>query len=134
MIGALEGVSRSVEKIVEGIGMVSMQTNMLAVNGSVEAARAGDFGKGFAVVSKDIRSLARNSARTPAASKIRSGPSRIRSRPCAPKWSRSCPRPKSRTRKPRQCSPASISSKPTWRRSFPATSKSWRAPIPFSAR
>ena len=34
---------------------------MLAVNGSVEAARAGDFGKGFAVVSKDIRSLARDS-------------------------------------------------------------------------
>ena len=40
--------------------MVSIQTNMLAVNGSVEAARAGDFGKGFAVVSKDIRSLARD--------------------------------------------------------------------------
>jgi methyl-accepting chemotaxis protein len=34
---------------------------MLAVSGSVEAARAGDFGKGFAVVSKDIRSLARDS-------------------------------------------------------------------------
>jgi methyl-accepting chemotaxis protein len=41
--------------------MVSIQTNMLAVSGSVEAARAGDFGKGFAVVSKDIRSLARDS-------------------------------------------------------------------------
>jgi len=60
-IGALEGISRSVEKIVDGIGMVSIQTNMLAVNGSVEAARAGDFGKGFAVVSKDIRNLARDS-------------------------------------------------------------------------
>jgi methyl-accepting chemotaxis protein len=60
-IGVLEGVSRRVEKIVDGIGMVSIQTNMLAVSGSVEAARAGDFGKGFAVVSKDIRNLARES-------------------------------------------------------------------------
>jgi hypothetical protein len=34
---------------------------MLAVSGSVEAARAGDVGKGFAVVSKDIRSLAQDS-------------------------------------------------------------------------
>ena len=61
LIAGLEGVSRSVEKIVDGIGMVSIQTNMLAVSGSVEAARAGDFGKGFAVVSKDIRNLARDS-------------------------------------------------------------------------
>ncbi len=60
-IGALEGVSRSVEKIVDGISLVSIQTTMLAVNGSVEAARAGDYGKGFAVVSKDIRSMARDS-------------------------------------------------------------------------
>ena len=61
LIAGLEGVSRSIDKIVDGIGMVSIQTNMLAVSGSVEAARAGDFGKGFAVVSKDIRSLARDS-------------------------------------------------------------------------
>ena len=61
LMAALETVSRSVDKIVDGIGMVSIQTNMLAVSGSVEAARAGDLGKGFAVVSKDIRNLARDS-------------------------------------------------------------------------
>jgi methyl-accepting chemotaxis protein len=62
LIAGLEGTSRSVDKIVDGIGSVSSQTNMLAVSGSIEAARAGDFGKGFAVVSKDIRSLAQDSA------------------------------------------------------------------------
>lgn len=61
LMAGLETVSRGVDKIVDGIGMVSLQTNMLAVSGSVEAARAGDLGKGFAVVSKDIRNLARDS-------------------------------------------------------------------------
>lgn len=61
-ITALEQVSRRIDKIVDAITTVSIQTNMLAVNGSVEAARAGEFGKGFAVVSTDIRNLARDSA------------------------------------------------------------------------
>ena len=58
----LEQVSRRINKIVEAIATVSIQTNMLAVNGSIEAARAGEFGKGFVVVSTDIRTLARDSA------------------------------------------------------------------------
>ncbi|CCG42343.1 methyl-accepting chemotaxis protein [Magnetospirillum molischianum] len=61
-IVALEQISRRIDKIVDAITTVSIQTNMLAVNGSVEAARAGEFGKGFAVVSTDIRNLARDSA------------------------------------------------------------------------
>ena len=61
-ISELELVSRRIDKIVDAITTVSIQTNMLAVNGSVESARAGEFGKGFAVVSTDIRNLARDSA------------------------------------------------------------------------
>ncbi len=61
-VKALELVSRKIDKIVDAISQVSIQTNMLAVNGSIEAARAGDFGKGFVVVATDIRNLAHDSA------------------------------------------------------------------------
>lgn len=61
-VAELEQISRRIDKIVDAIANVSIQTNMLAVNGSVESARAGEFGKGFAVVSTDIRNLARDSA------------------------------------------------------------------------
>jgi methyl-accepting chemotaxis protein len=62
LLTSLEEVSRRIDKIVDSISTVSIQTNMLAVNGSIEAARAGEFGKGFMVVSTDIRNLARESA------------------------------------------------------------------------
>jgi methyl-accepting chemotaxis protein len=61
-ITKLEAVGRRIEKIVDAISLIAVQTSMLAVSGSVEAARAGDAGRGFAVVSNDIRSLAREAA------------------------------------------------------------------------
>ena len=61
-IKRLEGVGRRVEKIIEAIALVAVQTSMLAVSGAVEAARAGDSGRGFAVVSNDIRNLAREAS------------------------------------------------------------------------
>ena len=61
-IARLESVGRNIEKIVSGISLVVVQTTMLAVSGSVEAARAGDAGRGFAVVSNDIRNLAREAS------------------------------------------------------------------------
>jgi methyl-accepting chemotaxis protein len=61
-IVALEGIGRKIEKIVDAIALVNIQTNMLAVSGAVEAARTGETGRGFALVSNDIRSLAREAA------------------------------------------------------------------------
>ncbi len=54
--------TKSVDKTVGNISNSIVQLNMLAISGSIEAARAGDFGKGFAVVSSDIRNLAKDSS------------------------------------------------------------------------
>lgn len=58
----LEAVGRKIAKIVDSITLVTIQTSMLAVSGAVEAARAGDAGRGFALVSNDIRGLAREAS------------------------------------------------------------------------
>jgi methyl-accepting chemotaxis protein len=58
----LEMLGRRIEKIVDAISLIVVQTSMLAVSGSVEAARAGSSGRGFAVVSNDIRNLAREAS------------------------------------------------------------------------
>jgi len=62
MLLSLESRMRQVDKIVYTIDRVGIQTNMLAVNGAIEASRAGKYGRGFAVVASDIRNLARETA------------------------------------------------------------------------
>lgn len=55
--------SMTIEKIVSTINLISEQTNLLALNASIEAARAGASGKGFAVIAQEVSKLADQSVK-----------------------------------------------------------------------
>ncbi|MFK4874933.1 methyl-accepting chemotaxis protein [Novosphingobium sp. ZW T3_23] len=61
-LGRIGDTGRRIEKIGDGLALVALQTNMLAVSGAVEATRAGSAGVGFSTVTGDIRKLAREAA------------------------------------------------------------------------
>lgn len=63
-INRVKGISSEINEILNLIKSIADQTKMLGLNAAIEAARAGDAGKGFGVVANEIRKLSQNSKET----------------------------------------------------------------------
>ncbi|MEM5343751.1 methyl-accepting chemotaxis protein [Paraburkholderia azotifigens] len=61
-IGALRAALSHVSRVSEEISLIARQTHLLALNAAIEAARAGDFGKSFAVVAAEVKTLSAKTA------------------------------------------------------------------------
>jgi methyl-accepting chemotaxis protein len=63
-IGHINGRAQSMAEIIGVMDSIAFQTNILAINAAVEAAHAGEQGKGFGVVAQEVRALAQRSSQS----------------------------------------------------------------------
>ncbi|ALM84857.1 methyl-accepting chemotaxis protein [Bordetella sp. N] len=63
-VQGLQGFVDELQSMVQAIAMVTQQTNLLAINATIEAAHAGSLGRGFATVAQEVRALSKQSGET----------------------------------------------------------------------